>query len=204
MAVNSPWYQQGAAASTAASAADRASGRSAIQQMLIQFGIIPEGFNDQFGAIDGTIRGLADANTKSGISAYARMRQSLGDANRDASRRLAARGLRRSGARGYRLRRNQLGFDQGYADSVSKLLGNAQGVYSNFANNEYTRAMNLSGLLNTAIGNMANYYTPARTQALGSSNEISNYLGMGSQNQWQSNVDSWLADRAQNGTRGML
>lgn len=169
MAVQSPWYQQGAAASQAASAADKASGKSAIQQMLIQFGIVPEGFTDQFGAADATTRSLAEANTTSGISAYARMRQALADANRDASRRLAARGLRRSGARGYRLRRNQLGFDQGYADSISKLLGDTRGVYSGFANNEYTRSMNLAGLLNTAIGNMSSFYTPQTTQSLGDS-----------------------------------
>ena len=159
-AVGSPWYQQALAATRSAEAADAAARKSAIQQALIQFGMVPEGFQDKYGDIDATTRSLATQNTTSGISAFARLKQALADSQRDASRRLAAKGLRRSGARGYALRKNQLGFDQNYSDAVGKLLGYTSGLYGNFANNAYQRQMGLSGALGSAINNMSGWYTP--------------------------------------------
>ena len=162
-AVNSPWYQQALAATRSAEAADSAARRSAIQQALIQFGIVPEGFQDKYGDVDATTRSLATANTSSGISAFARLKQALADSQRDASRRLAAKGLRRSGARGYALRKNQLGYDQNYSDAVGKLLGYTSGLYSNYANNAYQRQMGLSGALGSAITRMGDWYSTPST-----------------------------------------
>ena len=159
-AINSPWYQQALAATRSAEAADSAARKSAIQQALIQFGIVPEGFQDKYGDVDANTRSLATANTSSGISAFARLKQALADSQRDASRRLAAKGLRRSGARGYALRKNQLGYDQNYSDAVGKLLGYTSGLYSNYANNAYGRQMGLSSALGSAINNMSGWYTP--------------------------------------------
>lgn len=156
-AVGSPWYQQALAAVRAQDAAAAASRKSGIQQALIQFGIVPEGFNDQYGDVDATTRSLADANTTSGISLYARLRQSLADAQRDSSRRLAARGLRRSGTRGYQMRRNQLGYDQSYSDSVAKLLGGVNSLYGNYANSAYSGQMTLAQMLANSINNMSGY-----------------------------------------------
>lgn len=165
-AISSPWYQQAQAATQAAAAADAANRKAAIQQMLIQFGLVPEGFSDPYGDVDQTTRDLAAANTQSGISAAARLKQALADAQRDSSRRLTAKGLRRSGARGYQMRRNQLGYDQNYSDAVAKLLGLAQGVYSGFAQNEYTRSMNLASALANALNNMGSFYSPTSTQTM--------------------------------------
>ena len=159
-AVSSPWYQQALAATRSAEAADSAARKSAIQQALIQFGIVPEGFQDKYGDVDANTRSLATANTSSGISAFARLKQALADSQRDASRRLAAKGLRRSGARGYAFRKNQLGYDQNYSDAVGKLLGYTSGLYSNYANNAYGRQMGLSSALGSAINNMSGWYTP--------------------------------------------
>lgn len=156
-AINSPWYQEAVAATNAARAADAANRKAAIQQMLIQFGEAPTGFSDPYGDIDQTTRDLAAANTKSGISAAARLKQALLDAQSESSRRLTAKGLRRSGARGYQMRRNQLGYDQNYSDAVAKLLGMAQGVYSGFAQNEYSRSMNLSSALANALNSLGNF-----------------------------------------------
>lgn len=162
-AINSPWYQQALAASNAASAADSAARRAAIQQMLIQFGVVPEGFTDPYSDVDQKTRDLAAANTASGISAKARLEKALKDAQTRSSRSLAARGLRRSGERGFQMRENQLGFDQSYSDAIAKLLSGTQGLYSNFAQNEYGRQMSLSQALQNAIQNMSQWYRPPRS-----------------------------------------
>lgn len=160
-AINSPWYQQALAATRALDAAAAASRKSGVQQALIQFGLVPEGFNDQYGDVDATTRSLAEANTTSGISMYARLKQALADAQRDSSRRLAAKGLRRSGTRGYQMRRNQLGYDQSYSDAVSKLLSGVNSLYGNYANSTYQSQMNLAQALANAINNMSSWSVPS-------------------------------------------
>lgn len=157
LAINSPWYQQALAASQAAEAADAASRKAAIQQMLVQFGLVPGGFQDPYGDVDQTTRDLAAANTASGISASARLLQALKDAQKSSVSQLTARGLRRSGARGYEMRRNQLGYDQSYSDAVQKLLGSAQSLYSGFAQNQYNRQMSLANALASAVSNMSSF-----------------------------------------------
>lgn len=159
-ALNSPFYQQALAATNAAKLADAGSRKSAIQQMLIQFGLVPAGFQDKYGDVDPTTRSLADQNTSSGISAYARLLQAHKDAQRDLSRRLSARGLRRSGTRGYGMRRNQLAYDQNFSDSVGKLLGFANNTYGTFANSEYQRQLGLSSALRDAVSQMSTWWTP--------------------------------------------
>jgi hypothetical protein len=158
MALNSPWYQQVVAANNAAAAADAANRKSSIQTMLTQFGLVPQGFQDKYGDIDNTTRGLIDANTKSGISTVARMKEGLTDELRSSSRRLASKGLRRSGARGYNMRRSQMTYDRNFSDAISKLLGSAQSTYSGFASGEYNRQLGLSSALANAINQMSNYY----------------------------------------------
>ena len=158
MALNSPWYQQALAASNANNAAAGANRKSQIQQMLIQFGLVPQGFQDKYGDLDPTTRGLAEGNTKSGISAYARLLQAHKDQNRALTRRLSASGMRRSGTKGYQLRRNQLGFDQGFSDAVARLLGSATNVYGNYANTLYGNQTGLSNALSSAINSMGDWY----------------------------------------------
>lgn len=156
-AVSSPWYQQALAANQAAETADSAARKAAIQQALIQFGLVPEGFTDKYGDVDDTVRNLAQQNTSSGISAIARLQQALQDAQRNSSRQLAAKGLRRSGARGYQMRKNQLGYDQSYSDAVNQLLGGINKTYGDFAQGQYNRSMSLAQALQSAIGNMSSY-----------------------------------------------
>lgn len=160
-AVSSPFYQQALAATQAAGAADAAARRAAIQQVLIQFGLVPDNFQDKYGDIDATTRSLAQQNTQSGISAVARLKQALSDAQRNSSRSLAARGLRRSGARGYQMRRNQLGYDQSYSDALNSLLSGINQTYQGFAQGEYGRSMSLAQALQNAIGNMSFSYRPS-------------------------------------------
>lgn len=157
MLTSSPYYQQVLAATNSAAAADAAARRGAIQQALIGWGLVPEGFQDKYGDVDDLTRQLAGKNTASGISTHARMLQARADAIRQFSRGLSARGLRRSGAKGYGLRRRQLQFDQNYADALQKLLGYTGGLYSQFAGNEYQRQLQLANALAYASQNLGDY-----------------------------------------------
>ena len=120
--MNSPWYQQMLSASRAADASDLASLKEALRQGFISWGEDIPGFSDRYGAIDQTTRDLALKNTQSGLSATARLRMALADANKGTNRGLTARGMRRSGARGFQLRRNQLSADQNRSDALARLL----------------------------------------------------------------------------------
>lgn len=142
--LSNPYYQQVLAAINAANAADSASRRTGLQQALISFGLVPENFNDKYGDVDALTRSLAEKNTTSGLSTRARLLASLKENNRLGLRSLASRGLRRSGARGFKLRRNQLEFDQQHSDALGNLLGYAGNLYSQFAQNEYQRALQLA------------------------------------------------------------
>lgn len=183
----SPYYQQVLAATNSAAAADAAARRTALQQALIGFGVVPEGFQDKYGDIDALTRDLAGKNTSSGISTHARMLQARADAIRQFSRGLSAKGLRRSGAKGYGLRRRQLEFDQGYSDALQKLLGYTGGLYNQFASNEYQRQLGLANALAYASQQLGSYSAPsaasysAPTVYGGADREsaISNFVGSG-------------------------
>jgi hypothetical protein len=127
--------------------ADQSDTKSQLQQLLIQFGLVPGDFQDKLGSLDDTIRALIAKNTESGISQYARMLEGKGDVQRETMNRLSSRGLGRSGAKGYRLRRNQLDFERLFSDAVASVLGNANSLQSGYAGREYGRQMSLSQML---------------------------------------------------------
>lgn len=154
---SSPYYQQVLAATNSAATADAAARRSAIQQALISFGLVPEGFQDKYGDIDALTRDLAEKNTTSGLSTRARLLEARSDAIKRFSRGLSARGLRRSGAKGYGLRRRQLDFDRNYSDALGKLLGYTGGLYNQFASNEYQRQLGLANALAYASQSLGDY-----------------------------------------------
>lgn len=142
-----PYYQQYQSQLQAQQAADLSDTKSQLQQLLIQFGMVPTGFKDSYGAIDDTIRNLIEQNTASGISQYARMMEGKDDVRRESLNRLGSRGLSRSGARGYRLRRNSLDFDRQFSDTLNSVLGNANALQSGYAGRELQRQQNLSQML---------------------------------------------------------
>jgi hypothetical protein len=157
-AMGSPYYQQVLAANRAAEAAAAASRKAALQQMIVQFGLVPSGFTDTYGDIDQTTRDLATQNTSSGVSMMARLKQALSDANRASTGQLTAKGLRRSGTRGYQLRKNQLGYDTSYFDALQSLLGNSNNLFANFAQGAYARQVDLASALANALNSIR--YTP--------------------------------------------
>lgn len=148
-----PYYAQLESLYRAQGAAEAASMRSAIQQMLIGMGLVPEGFTDKFGALDDTTKALIQKNTDTGISTYARLLEQKREGMKSLINRLNARGLRRSGARGYGLRKNQLNADRNLSDVVSRLLGDVGGMYSQYTGNEYARqAALIAAAMNSSAG----------------------------------------------------
>lgn len=152
----SPYYQQYQSQIQAAQAADLSSMKSQLQQLLIQFGLVPEGFQDKYGALDDTIRQLIQKNTDTGVSQYARLLESKADAQRNAIQNLAARGLSRSGAKGYALRRGGLDFNRAQSDALSQVLGSANSLQSGYASREMDRQNGLANLL----AQLASSYRP--------------------------------------------
>ena len=137
----------------AAGEADAANRRSNIQQALIAFGMVPEGMSDPYGDIDARTRDLIGKNTSSGISTFARLNQGRDDSRKALLNRLGARGLFRSGAKGYGLRRGQLDYDRSLADSLAQLMQTVGGFNSAFANNELNRQQQLASMMSNAYGN---------------------------------------------------
>lgn len=144
---SNPYYQQAEAATRAAGAADLAGTRGQLQQLLIAFGLVPEGFQDKLGVLDDTIRALIQKNTDTGISQWARMLEAEGDSIKSIVNAAATSGQRRSGAYGYRLRRNSLNNNRNRSDVLSALLGKIGSEESGFAQREFGRNMSLTQLL---------------------------------------------------------
>lgn len=141
--IANPYYNQLQSMLNAQGSAEAANFRNAIQQALIGFGLTPENFNDKFGALDPLTKELIAKNTQSGISTYARWLEAKQQGVKGLMNRLNARGLRRSGARGFGLRKNQLTADRNLADSLQGLMQYINGQYSAYTSSEYQRQMQL-------------------------------------------------------------
>lgn len=158
---SNPYYDQLASMYRAQGAAEAAGMRDSIRQMLIGMGLVPEGFQDKFGALDDATRALINKNTETGISTYARLNEQKKLGLKDLINRLNSRGLRRSGARGYGLRKNQLNYDRNLSDVLSQLMQQVGGMYSNYSANEYARqAALIQAAMNYYSGGGGSSYTP--------------------------------------------
>jgi hypothetical protein len=152
--VSDPYVNQMKSFLQSQSAADLANTKAAIQKALIAFGLVPAtGFDDKLGALDEATKNLIKQNTDSGISYYARLLEQKKDNLRSATSRLSSSGLRRSGAKGYKLRRAQLDADRTFQDSLSELMGQIGNMYSGYAGNEANRQMQLLQAIQNAQGN---------------------------------------------------
>ena len=127
----------------AQSAGQSADTKAAIQQALIAYGLVPQGFKDEFGALDPTTQALIQKNTDTGISGYARLLEGQKDAETSLINRLGAKGLAAPAAKGYLQRRGQLNFDRQSQDAISALLSNVGGLKRSFADAEQNRQMQM-------------------------------------------------------------
>ena len=108
-----------------------------IQSLFGGFGYIPDSYVDKKGFLDPNIRAFAAQSTKAGLSPYARILEAHALARRAIPRRLAAKGLRRSGARGYALRQAQTDHDRNIYDSINSLLGQSSKLYGGYTDALY-------------------------------------------------------------------
>jgi hypothetical protein len=143
----SPYFQQARAASEAQNAAQESQTREMLRQLLIQTGVIPAGFNDKLGVLDATTRGLIQQNTDTGISQIARLNEGFADQKTSDINQLAARGLGRSGAKGFKLRRASLAFDRNKSDLLSALSGKMNEALGGLAQGQLGRQQSLAQFL---------------------------------------------------------
>ena len=147
------YFQQVKAMLQAQAQAEAASTKGMLQKLLIGFGMVPEGFEDKLGVLDDLTKELIHKNTSSGISQYARLLEAKGDNTKALIGRLSNTGLRRSGAKGAKLRKGQLDYDRLLSDSLQEVLSQVSGAYGNMATNEQQRQMQLLSALQNSQGN---------------------------------------------------
>jgi len=150
---SNPYYRQVAANVASQGAAEAGSTRDSIRQALIQYGLVPQNFQDKLGALDDTSRSLIGKATESGVSTHARLIEQRQQAIRNLVTRLTARGLRRSGAKGYGLRKKQLDFDRQQSDALGQLLGGVNSMYLNYGMGEFGRQQSLANAMSQVFQN---------------------------------------------------
>ena len=162
------FYEQLKSMLQAQGAGDLANTQAAIRKALIGFGLDPTAisgtglkFEDKLGAVDDVTKSLIAKNTESGISYYARLMEQKKDNLRALIANLSKTGMRRSGAKGAKLRKGQLDFDRLFQDSLSELLGQVGNAYQGYAGNEQNRQMQLLQALQSGGGGGGNVYTGA-------------------------------------------
>jgi len=152
----SPYFQQARAAMEAQNAAQESSTRDMLRQILIQTGVIPDGFQDKLGVLDEVTRNLIAGNTAQGISQIARLTEGFNDQKTSDINQLAARGLGRSGAKGFKLRRASLAFDRNKADLLAAASGKINQGLGDLAQGQFGRQQSLAQFL----ASLAQSYRP--------------------------------------------
>ena len=129
-----PIYQQQLANIGAAGTAADVQRRQGIQRLLADFGQIPTGFTDQYGDINDTVRGLANAATQSGNSVVAQLAAQRADAMRNTTNDLAARGLLSSSETGFQQGRNQQAYQTALSGAERQLLDQLTDLAQGYGN----------------------------------------------------------------------
>lgn len=135
-----PYYQLARGRSLAQGIATRAERDEAARRAVIDFGYTPAGLPDWMkDVLDPTTVELANKNTASGMSIWARLKDAANIQRRDLVNVLGARGTFNSGETGYGMQRTQLAADQGRYDATKSVLDYLAGVQSAFAQSERER-----------------------------------------------------------------
>jgi len=143
----SPYFQQARSAMEAQNAAQEAQTRETIRQLMISTGLVPEGFQDKLGVLDDITRALIQKNTDTGLSQMARLNEGYDDQKRSNINTLASRGLGRSGAKGFQMRRASLAFDRNKADLLSGISGKINASLGDLAQGQFGRQQSLAQFL---------------------------------------------------------
>lgn len=159
-------YIQGRADLDAQGVASGASAAERIRQQLIEFGIVPQGFQDKYGWVNNETRQLAEQNTTAGLSTYARIQKAFKDAQRRAAKLRAARGMARSGETGYAFAEGDLLQRQNLADASGKFLNANRSVYDQYNADFMQRSAALRALETDSFNSVRDMAMPQRAAAM--------------------------------------
>lgn len=202
MVQGSPFWQQLEQQRQAADAAELAGLQSQARQQYAQFGEafdMPAGWS-KYNLLDAQSKALAEQNTKSGLSTIARLRENRDDTIQALVRRLNARGLRRSGSKLFGMNRAQLGYDRNSTDARNQLLASIANQIGAYGNNAYSRLMGNQSQMQNLMGMYSANYAPNYSGVNTTSKSGFDPLAPPDQKAW----NTWIADRAKNGTGGFL
>lgn len=93
-----PAYVQGTQDLRAQGDAYGAQSADAVRRAIIEYGMVPEGYQDPYGWVNDETRQLAAKNTAAGLSRFAQLQRAYQTAVKQGRRALAARGMLQSGA----------------------------------------------------------------------------------------------------------
>ena len=120
-----PQYIQGNMNLRAETDAGGTNSADALRRMLIQYGLVPEGFKDPYGWVNEQTKQLASQNTEAGLSTFARLKRAYDIATKRGSRELASRGMLQSGALTQQRGENDLLYRQQQSDAINGMLDQA-------------------------------------------------------------------------------
>lgn len=144
--LTNPNYIQGMGDLGAEDVADKSRYGADYARALIDYGVVPTDWADTFGVVNEQVRKAADANTQAGLSTFARIQKQHRDSIRQMKRRLAARGMLRSGDLTGGLQEANLLMRQNQSDSMRKLLDYFSGLQAAYARSQQERAAQQRGL----------------------------------------------------------
>lgn len=159
---NDPGYAGATAANQQAQATAAAARRAALQQQVIQYGGMPDGFKDAYGDIDQATLDAAKGNQYSSLAAMQKNYQSSVDQFRKA---LAARGALQSGDLNYGQDQLDYGLGQSQYDAGNAFGGAAAGTIGQYTGVLDANQQRLAGAIQGAEANAFNDPANRPTQA---------------------------------------
>lgn len=153
---NDPAYLAANANSVQAQAQAAAQRKAALQQALIRYGGMPQGFTDQYGDIDQATKDAAAQNKNSILAQLANNYQQSSD---QFKRGLAARGALQSGDLAYGADQLERGYGQQQYDAANQFGSDAQQAINAYTGTVQGNAQNMSQAVASAEANV--YANPA-------------------------------------------
>jgi hypothetical protein len=150
---NDPGYQSAQAAAKQAQAMAAAQRKQMLQQAIIRYGGLPDGFKDQYGDIDQSVLDQARQNQNSVLAQLANNYSKSQDQFR---RGLAARGALQSGDLNYGQDQLDQGYSQQRYDAANNLGNDVNGALSQYMGVIQGNANNLSSAIQGAEANVYN------------------------------------------------
>lgn len=155
-----PAYIQGTQNIRADVNAQGVNSADAVRRLLIQYGMVPQGFQDPYGWVDEQTKQLAGQNTEAGLSTFARLKRAYEMATKQGSRGLAARNMLPSGAQTQMRGENDLLYRQQQSDAINQMLEQANQSRSGYVDALRQAEIARQGLATDAAGRASQYAMP--------------------------------------------